>query len=75
MNKVVIFDHIDVEAAVNNMAFQLNVMLKGQTAVLVPVMIGGLYRAEQDDELVTAKRLSCNYGNMQRIANELNELL
>ena len=44
MNKVVIFDHIDVEAAVNNMAFQLNVMLKGQTAVLVPVMIGGLYR-------------------------------
>ena len=45
MNKVVIFDSIDVEAAVNNMAFQLNVMLKGQTAVLVPVMIGGLYTA------------------------------
>ena len=33
------------------------------------------YRAEQDDELVKAKRLSRNYDNMQRIANELNELL
>ncbi len=33
------------------------------------------YRAEQDDELVKAKRLSRNYDNMQRIADELNELL
>lgn len=32
-------------------------------------------RAEQDDELVKAKRLSRNSDNMQRIANELNELL
>ena len=33
------------------------------------------YRAEQDDELVKAKRLSRNYDNMQRIADELNEFL
>lgn len=32
-------------------------------------------RREQEDELVAVKRLSRNYGNMQRIANELNELL
>lgn len=45
MNKVVVFTSMEVEAAVDKMAHQLDAILRGQTAVLVPVMIGGLWAA------------------------------
>ena len=44
MNKVVIFDSIDVEAAVNNMAFQLNVMRDGDKVI-------GEINVSQDQDL------------------------
>lgn len=77
MDKVVIFNRVEVEGALDTMALQIDNILKGQTAVLVPVMIGGLYTAMKIADRINAPVVmdpvkARSYNNQRRCGIEFD---